>query len=109
QCRLPADQGVGSLLGAWDRLPIPLVFDREFYTEENGKVAAELKRAVATWNEWAALKGKVAFVIFQEGQGAEIPDVGGCSSAAYTAASPGVVGVWKIGRDGKRANQRESC
>lgn len=108
-CRLPSDQGEGSLYGAWDRLPVTLVFDSEFYRANGGRDARALKRAVQTWNRWAKQKGKVAFVIAKDGQGMEIPDIADCTQASYTAAVPNAVGVWKIERTGKRANARPSC
>lgn len=110
QCELPPDQGMGSLRGKWDGLPIKLVFDREFYETNEGRDVAAMKRAVNTWNQWALLKGKVAFIIVGEGRGSDIPDlVNSCSQFSYTEAVPLVVGVWKITGEGKRANQREAC
>jgi|GEM_PF-7118419 len=108
-CVLPADQGVGSLLGAWDRLPISLVFDSEFYTENNGSDARALERAVRTWNNWAKAKGKVAFVITKKAEGQEIPQLTDCAQSSYTEANPDAVGVWKIDGVGFRRNRRESC
>lgn len=107
ECQLPADQGVGSLHASWERLPITLVFDSEFYARDNGRAMKAFRKAVGTWNEWAARKGKVAFVIANDQEGLEIPQVTECAKAAYTKA--GYVGVWKIGSEGWRQNQRESC
>ncbi|MGZ3695516.1 MAG: hypothetical protein ACXWQO_15510, partial [Bdellovibrionota bacterium] len=108
-CELPADQGRGSLFGQWDQLPIKLVLDAEFYRADNGIMAMQLKKAVKTWNRWAAAKGKVAFVIEKDGIGQEIPALTDCSQASYTAQTPEAVGVWKIASEGSRKNQRESC
>jgi hypothetical protein len=108
-CELPADQGRGSLFGQWDQLPIKLVLDSEFYRADNAFIAMQLKKAVKTWNRWAATKGKVAFVIEKDGIGQEIPEVTDCSQASYTSKFPEAVGIWKIGQDGKRKNQRASC
>ncbi len=109
ECRLPSDQGKGSLHGAWAQLPITLVFDRAFYTTNDGRPALALKRAVATWNEWAKLRGKVAFVVENDGRGMDIPSLTTCSQADYTSAVRGAVGVWMISGTGVRANKRASC
>jgi hypothetical protein len=109
-CALPSDQGTGSLHGNWMKLPVALVFDREFYTANRGRDADALKRAVDTWNRWAHLRGKIAFVIARDGVGAGIPALSDCSQSSYTAAVHNVVGVWKITGDaGAHANARASC
>ena len=108
-CKLPRDQGSGSLLSQCDQLPITLVFDQEFYRQNQGRDALALNRAVKTWNDWAKQKGKVAFVIANDGYGMEIPKVNGCSASEYNRWTGGAVGVWKIDGVGYRANQRPSC
>jgi hypothetical protein len=108
---MPSDQGYGSLLASWKRLPIHLVLDSEFYARNEGRDAAAITRAAATWNRWAAQKGLVAFVIDNEGYGMDIPAIRDCSQASFTQALRGAVGIWKIagkGRDG-HANERPSC
>lgn len=109
QCELPRDQGFGSLMGSWDHLPIHLTLDAEFYRTDEGRTAEALLRAVKTWNDWAAAKGKVAFVVDMPGVGMEIPDVRSCSQSDYTSQVMNTVGVWKITDQGIRSNQRESC
>ena len=109
ECNLPSDQGRGSLLASWENLPITLVFDEEFYKGNKGEDANALKRAVKTWNDWAQLKGKTAFLIANENSGLPIPKITGCSQAEYTEASPTMVGIWKISDNGDHKNKRASC
>jgi hypothetical protein len=112
-CRLPPEQGAGSMIGSWEKLPITLVADRGLYANDHGSGAAALRSAVKTWNDWAATKGKVAFVIQNdlksEKGGMLIPELTSCSQADYTNAVPGAVGIWKIGRSGPSANARPTC
>lgn len=108
-CRLPADQGAGSFFGSWANLPIAIALDAEFYRQNQGRDAAQLKRAINTWNKWAKLKGKVAFVLVDNGVGEEIPELTDCSQSSYTAARSNYVGVWKITSEGAGKNQRFSC
>lgn len=112
-CNLPADQGSGSLNGSWEKLPVLLTFDREFYHPQNKQDLLALKSAVASWNKWAALKGLVAFTLVNDFDhdkgGMEIPNLDSCSQASYTEALPYMVGVWRIGKDGSRSNERASC
>lgn len=109
ECQLPADQGHGSLFGSWEKLPVTLVLDREFYRADGGRELQALLNGVATWNAWAAFKGKVAFVLAAPSEGAEIPELTSCSASDYTAAFPDAVGIWKINGEGWRRNRRESC
>lgn len=110
---MPTDQGVGTFVGAWAQLPIPLVFDNDFYATDNGEAANAMRGAVATWNRWAALKGKKAFDLRHDESGIrsglEIPVVESCSVLDYANAFQEMVGVWKINSNGARANVRESC
>jgi hypothetical protein len=71
QCVLPNDQGRGSLEGAWANLPLPVVFDNDFYLTDNGEIVPSLRSALATWNTWAALKNfHEGFRISNDGTGA---------------------------------------
>lgn len=106
-CRLPPDQGPGSFHAAWPKLPVTLVLDREFYRTNGGRDARALLRAIQTWNDWAATKGKVAFLLSRKP--AEIPELTGCAQAEYTEAFTRAVGVWKIDGFGWRRNRRSSC
>ena len=106
ECRLPPEQGTGSLLGAWEKLPVPIVADRALYIDNRGAGIKALRAAIKTWNDWAAQKGKVAFVLNKE-ETQEFP--GGCSHPEVTEASPAAVGIWKITSDGKAANRPKDC
>jgi hypothetical protein len=110
ECRLPDEQGRGSVIGVWEKLPIPLVADRELYRADKGSGIAALKAAMSTWNRWAERKGKVAFVLLRDAeQGMEIPALSACSQSAYTDAVPEAVGIWRIDGTGKRVNRRANC
>lgn len=109
ECRLPSDQGPGSLFGAWEKLPITLVLDREFYRADGGRDLRAILNGIGTWNAWAALKGKVAFLVAAPSEGAEIPELTSCAQADYTSALPEAVGIWKINGEGWRRNVRASC
>lgn len=113
-CDLPADQGSGSLHGAWSTLPVPIVLDNDFYVTNAGAVLPSMRASLESWDVWAVLKGySSAYSIRNDvggnSGGEPIPQVTACSQAAYTASVPGVVGVWKIASDGYHANQRASC
>lgn len=112
-CQLPPDQGKGSYQGAWASIPVPLVFDRDYYVADNGEAVSALRGAVNTWNTWARLKGKAAFSLQNDGSGSSageaIPSITDCSQASYSAAVTDKVGVWKISTHDDHANRRESC
>ena len=113
-CALPKDQGVGSLHGQWGALPVPLVFDKDFYVADNGAVVDSLRGSVQSWNEWASLRGfNGAFSLKNDGSGLgaglDIPELTDCSQASYSSSVQNVVGVWKINSAGFHANRRDSC
>lgn len=110
ECRLPREQGQGSLIGAWAKLPIRLVADRNLYLSDRGAGAKALKAAIKTWNDWAAQKGKVAFVLSNDDiQGQDFPDIGACTQTEITDASPQAVGIWMVTSSGKSSNRRRNC
>jgi hypothetical protein len=112
-CILPADQGRGSFQGSWASLPIPIAFDRDFYTADNGEVMAGFRAATATWNHWSSIKGKQAFRIVDDGTGPaagrDIPEITDCNQGSYSASVTDVVGIWKIATAGFHANIRPGC
>lgn len=108
-CLLPPDQGTGSLLGSWAALPVKLVFDEAFYAPGNENHLQALRNAVGTWNGWARLRGKTAFVVVDETHGRAIPKETGCSQSAYTNSVSDAVGLWMINGSGDRKNQRATC
>lgn len=112
-CALPKDQGKGSLHGQWASLPIPVVFDRDFYVADNGEVVPSLRSALATWNGWASLRGMQAFSLKNDGSGLsagrDIPELTDCAQASYSSSVADMVGVWKINGAGFHRNQRPSC
>ena len=112
-CQMPSDQGSGSLQGKWSTVPIPLVFDREFYATDGGKFMVSLRNAVTTWNTWSNLKGFNLFVIQNDGSdvtaGRDIPALTDCSQASYSAAVTDAIGIWKIHSYGDGKNTRPSC
>ncbi len=113
-CVLPSDQGPGSLLGSWAGIPIPVVYDKDFYMTDGGQAMPALRSAANTWNAWASGRGRVGFTIEDDGTGAdagrEIPAlVNECFQAAYSAAVQDVVGIWKIGSNGNHKNSRPAC
>lgn len=112
-CQLPKDQGRGSIMGAWERLPIPVVMDNDFYLTDGGEAMPSLRGAIQTWNRWANVRGLTAFTIHNDGSGVgagmEIPELTDCSQASYSGAVTDMVGIWKISTYGNHANQRESC
>lgn len=108
---MPTDQGNGSLQGHWPALPINVVIDRDFYLSGQGAEADQIKAAINTWNNnWAALKGMVAFNLINDGSGlnagAGIPVTTDCAQATITAARFDAVGIWKIQAGGDGANTR---
>lgn len=113
KCILPADQGRGSLQGAWASIPIPIVFDRDFYTSDNGAVMPAFRAAAETWNYWASVRGMQAFRIIDDGSGPtagrDIPEITSCDQASYSSSVTDAVGIWKIGTAGFHANIRSSC
>ncbi|MCO5143507.1 MAG: hypothetical protein M9962_10500 [Oligoflexia bacterium] len=114
QCILPADQGKGSFQGAWAALPIPVVFDRDFYVADNGEIMNSLRGSVTTWNTWAGLRGmRGAFSIINDGtgntSGRDIPELTDCAQASYSSSVTDAVGIWKIATSGFHKNQRDSC
>jgi hypothetical protein len=112
-CALPKDQGKGSLNGQWASLPVPVVFDRDFYVTDNGQAAPALRGALQTWNVWAGLRGMQAFSLKNDGTGLsagrDIPELTDCAQASYSSSVADMVGVWKITGAGFRANRRASC
>lgn len=114
-CQLPADQGRGSFQGNWASLPIPIVFDKDFYVADNGEVMPAFRSATNTWNHWASLRGMQAFRIVDDGSGQaggrDIPTIAdtGCSQAAYSSGVTDAVGIWKIATAGDHANIRSAC
>ena len=113
-CSLPKDQGRGSLHGQWANLPIPVVFDRDFYITDNGDILPSLRGALQTWNVWANLRGfNGAFSLKNDGSGLSaglpIPELTDCSQASYSASLPNTVGIWKISGPFPHANRRDSC
>jgi hypothetical protein len=90
-----------------------LVFDRDFYLTDEGEAMPALRNAVGSWNSWASLRGLQAFQIVNDGSGAsagrDIPEITSCLQAAYSSGVTDAVGIWKIGSNGYRANQREAC
>lgn len=113
QCVIPADQGRGSFQGSWAGLPIPIAFDRDFYTADGGSVMPAFRAATATWNHWASLRGKQGFKIVNDGSGStagrDIPEITDCSQATYSASVTDAVGIWKIATAGFHANIRPNC
>lgn len=113
RCQLPADQGRGSLQGAWASIPVPVVFDSDFYLTDNGEILPALRGAVNTWNGWANLRGKQGLRITNDGTGLgagrDIPDVTDCSQSTYSSQVTDVVGIWKITAAGSHANMRDTC
>lgn len=113
QCQLPTDQGTGSFWGSWQQIPIPLVFDNDFYTVDNGEIMTSFRAAVSTWNGWAAIKGRQVFDITNDGSGVlagrTIPATNDCSTASYPATVTDVVGIWRIGTNDDHANVRATC
>ena len=109
-CALPQDQGSGSYQGRWQTLPIPVAIDQDFYLADQGGQAAQIRLAIQTWNEWARLRGKVAFTIVNDGTGlgagAPIPVTTDCSRKTITDARPDVMGIWKIQAGGDGRNER---
>jgi hypothetical protein len=112
-CQLPSDQGRGSFQGAWRNLPIPLVFDKDFYVTDEGEAIPAMKGAVESWNVWARLRGKTGLTILDDGTGInggrDIPELTDCNQASYSSAVPDAVGIWKIANSGFRRNARPSC
>jgi hypothetical protein len=113
-CMLPADQGTGSLHGSWANLPVPLVFDRDFYVADYGQVLPSMRASLQTWNLWSTLKGKEAYTLTNDGSGItagrQIPDLtSSCAQATYSASVTDVVAIWKITGEGPHRNQRASC
>ena len=113
QCLLPKDQGLGSIRGKWGTLPIPLVFDRDFYVTDNGGAIPDLKGAISTWNAWSLLKGKQVFNLTNDGTGAaagaDIPALTDCATSSYPPAFTSAVGIWKISTYEPRNNNRAGC
>lgn len=112
-CQLPADQGRNSLQGSWASIPVPVVFDNDFYLTDNGEILPALRSATNTWNGWANLRGRSGFSITNDGTGTEagreIPALSDCSQATYTSQVTDVVGIWKITASGTHQNIRSSC
>ena len=113
-CQLPTDQGRGSLLGSWQGLGIPIVFDKDFYVTDSGVAMDSVRGAVETWNRWAQAKGHLkAFTIYNDVAGTqggmEIPNLTDCSQSSYSSAITSFVGVWKLGSYEPRRNSRTSC
>ena len=108
-CLLPVDQGIKSFHGNWNKLPVRLVLDQEFYRFENREELRAVQNAVLTWNAWARSKGMVAFTFRNAGQGRPAPSVDSCSQADYTAAVTDAVGIWLIGGSAEAPNERPSC
>ncbi len=112
-CVLPKDQGQGSLQGAWSSLPIPIVFDKDFYVTDQGEAMPALRNAVNTWNNWAGMRGMQAFSIRLDGSdstaGMEIPEITECVQEAYSSSVTDMVGIWKIATSGFHRNRRPSC
>jgi hypothetical protein len=113
-CALPKDQGTGSLHGAWNFLPVPIVFDNDFYVTDGGSVVPSMRGSVQSWNVWASLRGfPGAFSLKNDGTGVSaghtIPPLTDCNQASYTSSLPDTVGIWKIGTSGFHRNQRDSC
>lgn len=110
RCLIQEDQGQGSFWGQWATLPIPLVFDKDFYITDEGAAVGALRRAALTWNEWASLRGLRAFDIREEEtQGRDIPEILGCDVMSYAVDVTDVVGIWKIATHGFHRNQRDTC
>jgi hypothetical protein len=113
QCVLPSDQGRGSLEGSWSRIPVPVVFDNDFYLTDNGEIMPSMRAAITSWNTWAGLKGLSGFSITSDGSGLgagrEIPAVTDCAQATYTSQVTDVVGIWKISSSGNHDNVRAAC
>lgn len=113
-CALPKDQGVGSLHGQWSSLPVPVVFDNDFYVADAGVVIPAMRGSLQSWDEWAALRGfNGAYSLVNDGAGLTaghpIPELTDCSQASYSSSLPSTVGVWKISTAGFHANHRASC
>lgn len=109
-CRLPTEQGQGSMIGSWEKLPITIVADRDLYLSEKGAGINALRSAIKTWNEWAARKGKVAFVLtLEEKKGLDFPSTGACTHSEITNSVPEAVGIWKVTREGRSANRPKNC
>lgn len=113
-CALPKDQGKGSMNGRWSSIPVPLVFDRDFYVTDNGEAVNALRSAVLSWNTWAGLRGLGAFQISNDGAGVtagrNIPELSDCAQASYSSSVTDVVGIWKIsGSSPWHTNARPSC
>lgn len=112
-CQLPKDQGAGSFQGAWASLPIPVIFDKDFYMSDAGAAMPALRGAVTTWNNWASIRGMRGFTINSDGSGVsggmDIPAITSCSQAAYSSAVTDMVGIWKITSYGDGKNTRADC
>lgn len=112
-CQLPADQGRGSFQGAWSGIPIPIVFDKDFYVTDEGEALGALRGAAESWNIWARLRGKTGLTILDDGSGIsagrDIPELTDCNQASYSSAITDAVGIWKIATSGFHRNARPSC
>lgn len=112
-CQIPGDQGRGSFQGAWARLPIPVVLDRDFYVTDEGETLDAIKGAIETWNVWARLRGMTGISIIDDGVGQaggrDIPELTDCNQASYSSAVTDAVGIWKISTNGFRRNSRPAC
>lgn len=112
-CQLPTDQGNGSFQGNWNSIPIPIVFDSDFYLTDDGEVLEAMRGAVESWNIWGRLRGLTALNLTNDGSGQgfgrDIPEITSCDQAAYSAAVTDVVGIWKISTHGFHRNARPTC
>ncbi|RZA07352.1 MAG: hypothetical protein EOP11_07930 [Proteobacteria bacterium] len=112
-CIQAPDQSNGTYQGRWAGLPIPIVFDRDFYTADNGGAMPGLRAAAETWNNWSRLKGKQAFKINSDGvgqtAGRDIPEIDSCDQGSYSSSVTDMVGIWKIATAGAHANIRPNC
>ncbi len=113
-CALPKDQGIGSLHGHWASLPVPIVFDKDFYMADGGAALPSLRNAMQSWNLWGTLRGRQAFTLRNDGVGInggrDIPPLTDCAQASYTSSVTDAVGIWKItGAGAYHRNTRDSC
>ena len=111
ECILVDGQDESSLYGYWEKLPVPLLLDENFYLTNEGDQAKEIKHAVDTWNAWSNLKGFKAFEIVNDGAGlgagAPFPTINSCLQAEITNAERSSVGIWKIESSGHSGNTRQ--
>lgn len=111
ECILIDGQDEGSLYGYWEKLPVPILIDENFYLTNEGDQAIEIKHAIDTWNVWANLRGFNAFEVINDGEGlgagAPFPTINSCLHAEITNAERSTVGIWKIETSGHSGNTRQ--